>query len=130
LPSFNFHRSERLKSRKTISRLFKEGEGFLVYPLRISWVRQEEGEQELPPVQFALSVPKRRFPKAVDRNRIRRRIREAYRLHKDLLYEELSEMEPRYAVMAIYVGKEELPYAIIESATRKWINRFLKNVKN
>ena len=128
MSSFTFHRSERLKSRKTIDRLFKSGEALLVYPLRISWVAQED-DLDVPPVQFALSVPKRRYPKAVQRNRLRRRIREAYRLHKHLLYEGLSQHPKRYALMAIYVGKEELSYADIETATKKWIKRFLKTVK-
>lgn len=101
----------------------------LVYPLRVSWIPQDKEQAPLSPVQFALSVPKRRFPKAVDRNRLRRRMREAYRLHKHLLYEGMSDSEFNYAIMAVYVGKEELPYIDIEKATQKWIKRFLKTVK-
>ena len=130
--SHTFHKKERLKSRKTIGRIFREGQSFIAYPIRIAWVLQTE-EDETPdfPVQFTQSVPKRRYPKAVDRNRIRRRIREAYRLHKHLLYEALADTPPaNYALMAIYVGKEELPYETIAKATRKWIKSFVKKVKS
>ena len=80
------------------------------------------------PVQFALSVPKRAFSKAVDRNRLRRQIREAYRLQKHHLYAALNEQEQRYAMMFIYQAREKLSYHEIEVAMQKIIKRFVKQL--
>lgn len=81
------------------------------------------------PLQFAVSVPKRRFKKAVDRNRIRRRIRESYRLQKHLMYKVLEGREQQYAFMVLYTGQEELSYREIEKAMEQLMRRFLKKVK-
>ncbi len=85
MPDFTFKRAERLKSRKVIEQLFKQGQSFAQYPLRIVWVEMAEPRSEFP-AQFALSVSKKKFKRAVDRNRIRRLVREAYRLNKHVLY--------------------------------------------
>ena len=85
MPDFTFKRAERLKSRKVIEQLFKQGQSFAQYPLRIVWVEMAEPRSEFP-AQFALSVSRKKFKRAVDRNRIRRLVREAYRLNKHVLY--------------------------------------------
>ena len=125
MPSHSFHRAERLKSRKIISHVFKEGKSIKSYPLRVVWVEIVPAKSEFP-VQFALSVPRRAFPKANQRNLLRRRIREAYRCNKHLLFENLPEGVPQYGLMVIYIAKEILPYQDIEKATRKWMAIFCK----
>ena len=124
---FRFHKGERLKSHKEIGQLFgRSSQSFGKYPLRLVW--REMGERRSAfPVQLALSVPKKRFKHAVDRNRLRRRIREAYRLHKQELYEHLPEDAPQLAWMIIYVGKEEHDYASIARSMRKLIQRFVQD---
>ncbi len=102
----------------------REGKSFVVYPLRVIWL---EAELDSPyPAQFALSVPKRTFPKAAHRNLLRRRIREAYRLNKHQLYSSLENQDKQYALMIIYTAKETLPYKDIEKAMKKIIRKFEK----
>jgi len=79
-------------------------------------------------MQFALTVPKRSFSKASHRNRIRRQMREAYRLHKHLLSEVLEDQEEQFAWMLIYIGKEAAEYANIEKALQKIIKRFIQQL--
>lgn len=129
MPGHTFHKNERLKSRKAIGKIFQEGQSIFVYPLKIVWVPRENTTAPNFPVQFTQSVPKRRYAKASQRNRIRRRIREAYRLYKHLLNNALATSDAQFALMVIYIGKEELAYQQIEKATQKWIKIFLKKVK-
>ena len=123
---FTFTKEERLKSRKVIQRLFKEGESFGQYPLRLVWLRLEEAMSEAP-VQFTVSVPKKRFRHAVSRNRIKRQVREAYRLQKHRLFEGLRQKQgQQVAFMIIYTGREALPYAAIEKAMQLMLRRFIQ----
>ena len=125
MPTFTFKKEERLKSRKAIERLFKEGESFGAYPLRVVFMEMEERKSDFP-VQFTVSVAKKKFKSAVARNRIKRKIREAWRLNKNWLYKKLEGEENQYAFMIIYSAKEDLPYEVIEKSV-KYINmRFLK----
>jgi len=130
-----FTRQERLKSRKTIARLFKEGNSFVAYPLRVVWlelegeraregerVRNEESVEEDFTTQVAISVSKRTFKNAVDRNRLKRRIREAYRLHKHDFYEKLADRT--VALMLTFIAKEDLAFAEIEAGVKKMIRKF------
>ena len=129
MPSFRFKTEERLKSTKVIDSLFKEGHSFGQYPLRIVWIATDQLPSDSP-IQFALSVPKRKFSKAAHRNRRRRQIREAYRLNKHKLYRGLSEQDQQYAIMILYTAKEALPYEDIEKAMKGIIHRFLKKIKS
>lgn len=125
MPIFTFKKEERLKSRKAIELLFKGGESFGAYPLRVVFMKMEERKSDFP-VQFTVSVAKKKFKSAVARNRIKRKIREAWRLNKNWLYKKLEGEESQYAFMIIYSAKEDLPYEVIEKSI-KYINmRFLK----
>jgi ribonuclease P protein component len=123
MPKNGLRPSERLKSRRLIQALFKQGHSFSKYPIRLVYLPVTE--PTLPsPVQCTVSVPKRRFRRAVHRNRIRRQVREAWRLHKQALYQQLEGHDTTYAFMLLYVGKEPMPYADIERSMRRVIKTF------
>ena len=100
---FTLGKNERLKSRKSIEQLFSEGKKIVVTPYRIVYVvvRSEE-----PGVLFGVGVPAKSFKKAVDRNRIKRLTREAWRLQKITLQEKLKVNRSSLNVFFIYTGKE------------------------
>jgi len=132
--SNKFHRNERLKSRKEIGRLFgKAGRSLSSYPLRLVYVEAEEIRGTFP-YQVAFVVPKRRFKKAVDRNLIKRRVLEAFRLQKQLIgahTQVQSEAQGKQwapparqlALMFIYTGKEAMPQAYIERKMTKLLSQ-------
>ena len=125
MPSYTFTKAERLKSKKIIDRIFnREGKSFGMYPLRLIWL--ETPLNTTSPAQFTLSVPKRNFKKAVDRNRLRRQIREAYRLNKHKLYDFLEDKELQCAFMVLYTGKKAVSYQEIEQKIEAIISRFIK----
>ncbi|HWZ21047.1 MAG TPA: ribonuclease P protein component [Cytophagaceae bacterium] len=105
----DFNREERLKSKKSIDLLFAKGKGISSNPLRLIYY-QEESERTLPQVLF--SVSKRNFKKAVDRNRIKRQMREIYRLNRDRHFS--PEKTNTYLLAFIYIAKEKIPFIILE----------------
>ncbi len=107
-------KSEKLHSFGAIRRLFTEGRGGFVYPLR--YVVYAEGAEEMS-AEILFSTPKKFLKRANRRNKVRRRMREAYRLNKALL---LSSHEPRAMQVAlIYSSKEVVDYKTIENATKR-----------
>ncbi|MEL6719666.1 MAG: ribonuclease P protein component [Bacteroidota bacterium] len=118
---YTFSRSERLKSTKIIEQLFKRGNSFAKYPLRLVWIEKERSEAG---IQITFSVPKKKFKKAVDRNRIKRQMREVWRLNKHQLLEQYPEKS--YAFMMIYTAKEAFPYLELEKSMKKIIQKFIK----
>ncbi|MEI6409254.1 MAG: ribonuclease P protein component [Bacteroidota bacterium] len=125
LTNFNFTREERLKSKKMLGALFKGGNSFVAYPLRVVWL-PAEAVQSAPQafVQVAISVPKRNFKTAVERNLLKRRIREAYRLNKQDLLEKIHPSGKPVALMIMYIAKEALTFAEIQAGVLKMIRKF------
>lgn len=106
-------KSEKLHSFGAIRRLFTEGRGGFVYPLR--YVVYAENADETS-AEILFSTPKKFLKRANKRNKIRRRMREAYRLNKQIL----ASGEPRLLQVAlIYSSKEMLNYKTIENATKR-----------
>ncbi|MBK8557971.1 MAG: ribonuclease P protein component [Lewinellaceae bacterium] len=118
-----FPKHEHLKSRKMIARLFTEGHSYMAYPLRVVWLEQDEPVDV--PVYLGVSVSKRVFKTAVGRNRMKRLMREAYRLLKPELLEKLeAESHKPIAMMLLYIAKEPLSLEDVQAGIRKMIRKF------
>lgn len=125
-----FRKAERLSSKKVIDRLFRKGSSetgsVFSYPFRVLYLRDEGlptgAAAQLPAI--LISVSKRNFKRAVDRNLLKRRIREAYRLNKSLLFEGENPRPPAH-IAFVYVAKDILPFDELE----KKLKFVLKQVK-
>lgn len=119
---YTFKKEERLCNKKLIDGLFHSGSSFLCYPFKVSWLPSEESQPF--PVQILFSVPKKRFKRAVDRNLIKRRMREAYRLHKQqYLYDKLNDADKNIILSLGYIGKEIAPFELAEKKMLKLLTQ-------
>lgn len=116
--NFSYPKNEKLKSRNTINVLFTEGKSVSKYPLRLVYVEVFDQEEK---IKMGVSVSKKYFKKAVDRNYFKRVLRETYRLNKQLLHQNL---EKHYACMFFYQTKERLPYRDIHDKTVQLFEKF------
>lgn len=108
-----FNKEERLCSKKSLDMLFKNGSSFLLYPFRITYLFVAEPHRY--PAQLVINVAKKRFKHAVDRNLIKRRTREAYRLQKEAqLYPLLLNREDLLLLSIQFIGKEKYDYSFFE----------------
>ena len=105
MSGFTLHKNQRLKSRKQIEELFAAGQSFSMFPFRVIFKKTEEGDDH--PLKFGVSVPSRHFKRAVDRNLMKRRIREAWRLQRQPL-----DGTPLH-VFFIFTAKELAEYPLI-----------------
>jgi ribonuclease P protein component len=121
---FTFGKQEKLKSRKLIEKLFDEGKSVKKFPVRLVYLQSSHTSDF--PVQAAFSVPKRNFKRAVDRNRIKRLLREAYRHQKNTLYDELQKP---YIFMFTFIGKKEPTYLEAQQKIQEVLALF-KKVEN
>ncbi|MGL2993009.1 ribonuclease P protein component [Flavobacterium sp. TSSA_36] len=116
---FSYPKKEKLKSKITIGQLFIEGKSVSKYPLRLVYC--QERKETTPQIKMGVSVSKKHFKKAVDRNYFKRVLRETYRLNKHLLIPHLDEP---YAFMLFYQSKERLSYAEINAKTIQLFEKF------
>jgi ribonuclease P protein component len=100
---YTLGKHERLKSRKLIEQLFKEGRSFSVFPIRVVW-KYQEGTTGL--LQAGFTVSTKHFKKAVHRNRIKRLMKEAFRLQKNSLQNEVEGSSKQLFIFLMYVGRE------------------------
>ncbi|MDN3588763.1 ribonuclease P protein component [Pedobacter aquatilis] len=120
---YTFRKEERLCSRKYLELLFRNGSSFLLYPFRVSYIFIEDKIEV--PVQVVINVPKKRYKKAVDRNLLKRRIREAYRLNKaQKFYALLPENKGLLLFSIQFVGKDKYDFALIEKKLISTFKRF------
>jgi ribonuclease P protein component len=109
---FTFRKEDRLPSGKQLDELFKQGKSFTVFPFKVIWM-QYASEKKVP-AQLLITVPKRNYKKAVDRNLLKRRIREAYRLNKSLLLSGVSEKKSSLILGLVYIAPKALSFADIQ----------------
>ncbi|HQQ95138.1 MAG TPA: ribonuclease P protein component [Bacteroidia bacterium] len=116
-----FHKQERLCSKKHIQTLFEKGKGFNRYPIRLIHLETTLDIQF--PVQVLFVVPKKQFRKAHDRNLLKRRMKEAFRLQKQELY---ASLENRKLLLAfVYNSKQQEPYKEIEKGLHQCVKSLL-----
>jgi len=123
--SQKFSKKERLKSRKKIHHLFEYGKQFKHYPFRIIWQVEEQYNPSVL-ARIAISVSKRNIKKAKDRNYIKRKIREAYRKNKYLLYNDLQERKQSISFMVIFSSSDDLSQMCVENELVKALRKFIK----
>ena len=116
-PDNSFRKPERLCSEKRIGALFSSDTSFISYPYRIVYNMQVPDAE--PNVSVLITVPKKKFKRAVKRNRIKRLTRESYRLNKGLFKEVVGSLNKSVDIAFIYLSTDVLPYAEIEKSVQK-----------
>lgn len=122
-PRYFYRKADKLKSRKQIELVFKKGKTFMAFPLKIHWYADKSAHAVL---QAAVSVPSRHFKKAVDRNKIKRIMREAWRLNKNSLQQQTVDLHQNLSVFIVYVGNEVPQYDTLANKTETSINKLKK----
>lgn len=122
--AYTYPKSEKLKSKKTIGLLFSEGQSVSKYPLRLVYVENTLENEEL--IKFGVSVSKKYFKNAVDRNYLKRVLRECYRLNKNIIQESVDKP---MAMMFFYQSKEVLSYQEINEKTIRLFEKFSNKMK-
>lgn len=121
---FTFKKEEKLKSKKLIEQLFEQGSTLKEFPLRMIYLKIELGAGY--PVKAGFSVSKRKFKHAVDRNRIKRLMRECYRKNKHSLYENIVD---EYILMFTYIDEKEHKYVDIEEKMMHLMMKLIQKSK-
>lgn len=119
---FSLGKKEKLKSRKQIETLFASGKSFAVFPIRVTYIfSAADGGQPL--MQTGVTASKRYFKKAVDRNRIKRLLREAYRLQKTELAEALKQTNTKAYLFFMYTDKTIASFDVVKIAMNHCLKR-------
>lgn len=126
--TFALPKSNKLKSIVAITQLFDEGKHDFQYPLKLVYIKRPRGTK-YETFKAAVSVPKKIFKKAVDRNLLKRKIREALRLNQQVLIAYCEAKLTCIDLMLIYTGKEICPNTQIDKAVRSLFEKITKDVQ-
>ena len=121
---FSYPKNEKLKSKKIIDLLFTEGKSVSKYPLRLVYLKHDFEDDV--PLKMGVSVSKKYFKNAVDRNYFKRVLRESYRLNKQLLIENI---DAKYCLMFFYQTNEKLSYQEINQKTVQLFEKLTKTIQ-
>jgi ribonuclease P protein component len=116
---FSFPQKEKLKSKKLIEQLFEKGKSINNFPLKLIYLKTVFEDNSI--IKTGVIAPKKSFRKAVHRNRIKRLMREAYRLNKHLVF---NNIEGSFAFMILYLGKEMPDYQIVDEKMKGLLKKF------
>jgi ribonuclease P protein component len=119
--NFGYSKQEKLKSKKVIEQLFAQGKAVTEFPLRLVYLKTDFDDGQL--LKTAVSVSKKLHKKAVNRNRIKRLMREAYRLNKPKYF---NKNETAYAFMILYISKDKATFNLLDSKIKVLFEKFLK----
>jgi ribonuclease P protein component len=117
--SFKYRRKDKLKSKKLIEQIFTEGKALTVYPLRLVYIKTDFEDESI--LKTSVSVSKRLHKTAVARNRIKRLLREAYRLNKPIYFNNSS---ASYAFMILYLSKDGITFYKLNKSMKLLFNKF------
>jgi ribonuclease P protein component len=126
MPLFSFRKNEILRKKKLIDRLFAEGTTFFIHPFKIFWLTTSIDAPV--PAQILISVGKKAFKHAVERNRIKRQIREIYRQNKHMLYDHLNKRNQQCAFAVIYTVNVQLPADELEIKIKAVLKRLYSEI--
>ncbi|OZV70864.1 ribonuclease P protein component [Winogradskyella aurantia] len=123
--SYRFSKKDKLKSKKIIERLFNEGQSITVFPLRLIYLKTPFDDNST--LKTGVSVSKRLHKNAVSRNRIKRLMREAFRLNKPNYFNNSS---TAYALMILYISKDTITFEAMDKTVKKMLQKFLDKTAN
>ena len=123
----SFSKSEHLCGEKRITRLYTKGDAFIAYPLRVVFLIEPKIEDES--AYVLVSVPKKRFKRAVKRNRLKRIMREAYRLNKHLIIEKLVDKNLQLHISFNYVSDDVLEFEAIEKKMKIALQKLIDKIE-
>lgn len=119
---FTLSAKERLKSKKAIDFLFTSGKQQFKYPFKLIYLIEESNSGSTSPLKFSVTIPKKKIKLAANRNILKRRAKEAYRLNKCSLQESLIKYNYKISLMLIYIDDQIKDYAVIEKSINKHLN--------
>jgi len=122
---FKYTKKDKLKSKKVINQLFTEGKSVSVYPLKLVYLKTKYEDNSI--IKTSVSVSKRLHKTAVARNRIKRLLREAYRLNKPLFF---NNSTTSYAFMILYLSKDGTTFEELNTKMKLLLERFLDKTSN
>jgi ribonuclease P protein component len=125
--TFSYNKFEKLKSRKQIELLFAKGKSISAFPVKVFYLPVEHTPMH--PVQVGVGVSARNFKKAVDRNTIKRRLREAYRIHKLPLHQHLLTEQKSVAVFILWIDKQIPTTAALQELMPTVVEKLIKQLR-
>ena len=123
--SFKFSKKDKLKSKKLIEQLFNDGKAVTVYPLRLVYLKTEFEDNST--LKTGVSVSKRLHKTAVARNRIKRILREVYRLNKPLY---INNSSSSFAFMILYLSKDGTTFDKLNDSMKLLFQKFIDKTSN